>query len=148
MVTEAYVTFLVLGVLLVVIDGQVIYRSGRRYMESSEAATGNSMVRLVTMLFHLAMLGIVALLSIIDFGTNTPVTAVVLKVGVLLLLLAAAHGIAMAIIAHIRDEQLAQPIPPARGEPSGPVVNPVPGQRGREPSVSPSIEHRAERTDT
>lgn len=33
MSTEAYVSFLAIGVVLVLIDGQVIYRSGRGYLE-------------------------------------------------------------------------------------------------------------------
>jgi hypothetical protein len=35
--TNAYVTFLLVGVLLVVVDGQIIYRSGRRYLEGPTA---------------------------------------------------------------------------------------------------------------
>ena len=35
MSTYAYLSFLVIGVVLVLIDGQIIYRSGRRYLENS-----------------------------------------------------------------------------------------------------------------
>ena len=35
MTTNAYLSFLAIGVALVLIDGQIIYRSGRRYLENS-----------------------------------------------------------------------------------------------------------------
>lgn len=107
--TNAYVVFLVLGALLVVIDGQLIYSGGRKYMESSDANSGDSMVTLVTVLFHLAALGVVALLSVVDLGTDTATTAVVSKLGIELLILALAHGVAMGVISHVRDEESPNP---------------------------------------
>lgn len=106
--TNAYVMFLVLGVLFVVFDGQLIYWGGRRYMESSAADSGDSMVTLVTVLFHLVALGIVALLSVINLGTETTITAVVSRLGIELLVLAIAHGVAMAVISRVRDEEIAR----------------------------------------
>ena len=122
--TNAYVIFLVLGVLLVVIDGQLIYRGGRRYMESSAADSGDSMVTLVTVLFHLAALGVVALLSVVDLGADTAVTAIMSRLGIVLLLLAVAHGVAMGVISHVRDEELAQPLHAREAANEQPVVNP------------------------
>jgi hypothetical protein len=57
--TNSYIVFLLLGVLLVVIDGQIIYRSGRQYLEHSysDPAAAVSVTRLITVLFHLAVLG-------------------------------------------------------------------------------------------
>jgi len=69
--TNAYLSFLAIGIVLVLIDGQVIYRSGRGYLENSygDAGAGASMTRLVTVLFHLVALGLLALLSTIPLGT-------------------------------------------------------------------------------
>jgi hypothetical protein len=105
--TNSYISFLVLGVVLVAIDGQIIYRSGRRYLEHSygEAEASASMTRLVAVLFHLVVLGVLMLISTIDVG-GTPTEGVVIRLGVVLLLLAVAHGLTIAILARIRDRQM------------------------------------------
>jgi hypothetical protein len=147
--TNAYVAFLVVGVLLVIADGQVIYRSGRRYLERSygDAAAGASMTRLVTVLFHLAVLGLLALLSTIDmWGSSLP--GVVGRIGVLLLVLAVAHGITIAILSRIRDEQVDESIVTQHAEttrprPDGPTANPVPAPGSPGPVVSPSLDYQA-----
>ena len=149
MSTNAYLSFLVIGVVLVLIDGQIIYRSGRRYLENSygDPAAGASMTRLVTVLFHLGTLGVLALVSTIDIGVG--LTGVVARVGVLLLILALAHAITIAALSRIRGEQEVEAVvqrgPRQRVEPEqqGPTVTPVPGQPGTYPDVSPSLENRS-----
>ncbi|MEV7044975.1 hypothetical protein [Amycolatopsis sp. NPDC051061] len=151
MSTNAYLSFLVIGVVLVLIDGQIIYRSGRRYLENSygDPAAGASMTRLVTVLFHLATLGVLALVSTINFGGE--ITGIVARVGILLLILALAHAITLGVLARIRGEQEVEAVvqrgrPQQRVEPeqpAGPTVTPVPGQPGTYPDVSPSLENRS-----
>lgn len=105
MSTNAYLAFLLIGALLVVADGQIIYRSGRRYLENSygDPAAGASMARLVTVLFHLATLGVLALVSTINIGGDLP--SIIARIGVLLLILALAHAITLGALARIRGEQ-------------------------------------------
>ncbi|MGK3201702.1 hypothetical protein [Amycolatopsis sp. MEPSY49] len=152
MTTNAYLSFLAIGVALVLIDGQIIYRSGRRYLENSygDPAAGASMTRLVTVLFHLATLGVLALVSTIDMG-GSDLPGVVGRLGVLLLILAIAHAITLAALARIRGEQEVEAVVQQRGgrpqqrvepEPQA-TVTPVPGQDGRYPTASPSLENRS-----
>jgi hypothetical protein len=105
--TNSYIAFIVLGVVLVAVDGQIIYRSGRKYLEHSygDPEAGASMTRLVTVLFHLAVLGLLLLISTIDIGSN-PTEGVIERLGIVLLLLAVAHGLTVAILARVRDRQL------------------------------------------
>lgn len=104
--TNSYVAFLLIGTLLVLVDGQFIYRNGRRYLEQS---TGNrnhgsdSLTRLVTVLFHLSVLGVLALISTIDIPADTETEGVVLRLGVVLLVIAVAHWIAIAALGRARD---------------------------------------------
>jgi protein-S-isoprenylcysteine O-methyltransferase Ste14 len=149
MTTNAYVSFLVVGVALVMLDGLIIYRSGRRYLQGSYGvpAAGASMTWLITVLFHLATLGVLALLSTVDIG-GSDLPGVVGRLGVLLLVLAIAHAIALSVLSHIRGEQEAEAVihrSHQRVEPEqqGTTVTPVPGQDGRYPDVSPSLERRA-----
>ncbi|MGW4528924.1 hypothetical protein [Amycolatopsis sp. NPDC004378] len=155
MSTNAYLSFLAIGVALVLIDGQIIYRSGRRYLENSygDPAASASMTRLVTVLFHLATLGVLALVSTIDMG-GSDLPGVVARLGVLLLILALAHAITIAALARIRGEQEVEAVVQRGGrqrvepEQQGTTVTPVPGQEGRYPAASPSIEDRYPYTAT
>jgi len=148
MTTNAYVAFLVIGVALVMLDGLIIYQSGKRYLQGSsgDPAAGASMTWLVTVLFHLATLGVLALLSTIDIG-GSDLPGVVGRLGVLLLVLAIAHAITLSVLSRIRGEQEAEAVinRKQRIEPEqqGTTVTPVPGQDGRYPTASPSIEHHA-----
>ncbi|SFB64007.1 hypothetical protein SAMN05216266_13919 [Amycolatopsis marina] len=158
--TDSLMTFLVVGVILVAIDGFIIYRSGRRYLGDAYGDEGasSSMNRLVTVLFHLVVLGVLALLSVVDFGGNS-VQAVVAKLGVLLLVLALAHAITIAVLTRIRENREFETVNARRSAAAAapyhdptrdslvndPVVAPVPGQEGRDPQVSPGIEHRQDR---
>ena len=73
------------------IDGQLIYHSGKGYLRRAayddEQASG--MMKLTAVLFHLVVLGLLAIVSIIEVDTGDAVKNVVLKLGVVLLLLAA-----------------------------------------------------------
>ncbi|HEX6346887.1 hypothetical protein [Umezawaea sp.] len=107
---QSYAVFLLLGVVLVVVDGQLIYRSGRGYLSKAygNEESARSMNRLVAVLFHLVVLGLLMLISTIDVSTGDPVQDVVFRLGIVLLLLALAHGATMAILGRIRDKQLQQ----------------------------------------
>ncbi|MET8851876.1 hypothetical protein [Amycolatopsis sp. NPDC004625] len=149
MTTNAYLSFLAIGIALVLIDGQIIYRSGRRYLENSygDPAAGASMTRLVTVLFHLATLGVLALISTIDMGSSD-LPGVVGRIGVLLLILALAHAITLGVLARIRGEQEVEAVVqrgprPAVQPEQGTTVTPVPGQDGRYPAAGPSLENRS-----
>jgi hypothetical protein len=143
--TNAYIAFLVVGVVLVAVDGQIIYRSGRRYLEGSygDPVAGASMTRLVTVLFHLAVLGLVALLSTINLGGSS-LPGVIGRLGVLLLVLAVAHGITIGVLSRIRDEQVDESIVTQRAEQNnkphqdGSSVNPVSGH----PVASPALDYQ------
>ncbi|HUQ61283.1 hypothetical protein [Lentzea sp.] len=107
---DSYVTFLVLGIVLVAIDGQLIYHSGKGYLRraSYDEDQAGSMMKLTAVLFHLVVLGLLALVSTVDIRTGDSVKDVVVKLGIVLLLLALAHGATMAILSRIRDRQMQQ----------------------------------------
>ncbi|WP_216207737.1 hypothetical protein [Amycolatopsis aidingensis] len=147
--TTTYLVFLAFGALMVLVDGQVIYRSGRRYLAGSDddPAASTSMIRMVTVLFHLVALGLLALLSLVDIFGGPPVQMVVGRLGVLLLVLGLVHAGAIAMLTRMREQQLSESVTASRAATPGapttdPVVAPVPGQHGRDPKVSPGIENR------
>jgi hypothetical protein len=104
--SNSYVAFLVIGAVLVLIDGQIIYRNGRQFLQqATPKASAASLTTLVTVLFHLGTLGVLALVSTIDMPTDDQVKGVVLRLGIILILLGVAHWIAVSTLARIRDRE-------------------------------------------
>jgi hypothetical protein len=104
--SNSYVAFLVIGTILVLVDGQIIYRNGRRFLQQATPnAPAESLTKLVSVLFHLGTLGVLALLSTIDLPSDNPTQGIVLRLGIILLVLGVAHWIAVASLARIRDRE-------------------------------------------
>ncbi|GAA5171744.1 MULTISPECIES: hypothetical protein [Amycolatopsis] len=148
--TNAYVAYLVVAILMVVVDGQIIYHSGKRYLLNSRGnpEAESSMTRLITVLFHLVVLGAIALLSTIHFPGGSSLPSVVGRLGVTLLVIAVAHAIAISVLARMREEQAVEDynnrVVESRAtidrQLNEPTVQPVPGQEGRVAHVSPNLE--------
>jgi divalent metal cation (Fe/Co/Zn/Cd) transporter len=103
---NSYATFLILGVLIILVDGQILYRGGLGYLRKVYANdSARSVMQLVSVLFHLTVLGALALISMVNVSTGMPVRDLVVKLGIVLLILAAAHGITMAIVVNVRDRR-------------------------------------------
>ena len=103
---NSYVTFLLIGIILVLIDGQILYRSGLGYLQKVYPAdSARSVMQLVAVLFHLVVLGVLALISTLDVATGMPIRDLVVKWGVVLLGLAVAHGLTMAILVSLRNRR-------------------------------------------
>jgi len=128
---SSYVMFLILGTALVFADGQIIYRSGRRYLANSfgDRGSGRLMARLVSVLFHLAMLGILALISTLDVPASTPLQEVVVRLGVILVLIAIGHAVTINILTRMRDRLDVENVTKRRMEnaepPAAPTITPA-----------------------
>jgi hypothetical protein len=104
--TNSYVTFLLIGTLLVIADGQIIYRNGRQFLQrAAPNSTVESMTKLVSVLFHLVVLGVLALISSIDVPADNPAEGIVIRLGVMLIIIGIAHWIAVLALARIRDRE-------------------------------------------
>lgn len=101
--------FILVGVVIVFAVGQLLVRSGRRYLAGAapgEKASAGPAANLVAVLFHLLTLGIVALLAVLDLGSTTE-TRFLVQLGIFLVVLAAVYSIALMLINRRRDEALA-----------------------------------------
>jgi hypothetical protein len=101
--------FLVVGVVIVFAVGQLLVRSGGRYLAGSvpaERAAAGPAASLVAVLFHLLTLGLVALISVAPWGSSAE-TRFLIQLGVLLVVLAAVYAVALSLINRRRDEALA-----------------------------------------
>lgn len=146
--TNAYLTFLLLGAALIAVDGQLIYRSGRRLLRQAGADMGSAepMARLIVVLFHLIALGVLAIGSTFDTDSWDTVTGVVGRLGILLLFLAVAHGIATAVLANLRDREVSRARRLHRQAEFG--ESPLPSQEANEPFMTPAIEEQPPYTPT
>jgi uncharacterized membrane protein YidH (DUF202 family) len=105
--TSSFVAFLVIGTALVLIDGQIIYHNGRRFLQQATPnAPAESLTKLVSVLFHLGTLGVLALISVIDVpGDDSTIQSVVVRLGIILIVIGIAHWIAVSALARIRDRE-------------------------------------------
>jgi succinate-acetate transporter protein len=131
--TDSYIAFLLVSALLVVLDAVIITISGRKYLRDDDHP-GVSLAAswLTTTLFTLIVLGLVALISTVDLPVEGELQKLVTKLGIVLLLLAVAHGITMAVLTRFRGEERQEHLAEELAEQS----------RGhtRTPEVSRSIE--------
>jgi divalent metal cation (Fe/Co/Zn/Cd) transporter len=105
--TTEYVTYLFVAVLLTVVVGQVLLRSGQPFLEEvfRSNETAHSLNVLLSVLFHLLTLGVLALLSTIDVPIEAPLQATVTRFGVALLVVGIAYGVSMLVLLRIRERR-------------------------------------------
>lgn len=110
--TGVYLTVLVLGVALTFLVGQVLMRAGQGFLNDvfDDPTAARSVNRLVTLLFHLVVLGLVALITTVDFPTDGVFETVLTKIGVILLVNGAGHGLTLLVLGRIRARRREQEI--------------------------------------
>lgn len=105
-----YLTVLIVGVVLTIVVGQILVRSGRPFLEDvfDSPETVASVTRLLVVLFHLIVLGVIALVATIDVTFANWVETIVVRLGFVLLVLGAAHGGTLLVLARLRKRRQEQ----------------------------------------
>ena len=95
-----YVFYLIAAVVLTAAVGQVLLRRGEPFLQEvfQNNETAHSLNILLSVLFHLLTLGVLALLSAID-------ASVVIRFGVALVVVGIAYGISMLVLLRIRERR-------------------------------------------
>lgn len=100
------ILFLVVGVAVVIVVGRLTIHSGRHYVADAARRRGAaSGANLVAVLFHLATLGVVALIAVLPLGGAADQRFLV-RTGILLLILAAVYGITLALLNRRREQAM------------------------------------------
>lgn len=101
---NVYLTVLFIGVGLTLVVGQILVRSGRPFLEDvfRSPGTASSVTRLLVVLFHLVVLGIIALIASIDITLDHPVQTIVVRTGLVLLVLGMAYAATLLVLARLR----------------------------------------------
>lgn len=102
--TEQYIALLVISVLLTIAVGQFLMRAGDPFLQEvfHDKGVTRSLNLLLSVLFHLVTLGVLAIISVIDIDTGNDLQTFVFKLGVVLLVLGVAYGISMLVLLRVR----------------------------------------------
>lgn len=107
--TGGYIALVIIGVLITLGVGQLLFRSGEPFLEDvfQNKDTARSLNRLLSVLFHLLTLAVLAMISIVEVpSADTPVVqSVVFKIGVVLLIVGIAYGVSMLVLLRIRERR-------------------------------------------
>jgi len=103
----ANLVVLVLGAVVVLVDGQLIFRTSPSYLSQAyrDPRRARQTATLATLLFHLVMLGVLALIASLGIGPDPNVPVVLARLGVIFLLTAIGHGITIAVLSRMREQQ-------------------------------------------
>ncbi|MBO0828232.1 MAG: hypothetical protein J2P24_10680 [Streptosporangiales bacterium] len=95
--------FIGTGIVIVAVVGRLLAYSGRRYVGGAGGAGRNvgSIATLVSVVFHLVTLGLVALLTAIPVSTGP--RGFLIKVGLLCLILGLVYAAAVGVLARRRE---------------------------------------------
>jgi hypothetical protein len=98
---------LFIGAVIVLVDGQLILRSAPAYLAEvyHDSRQAKQVTLMVTLFFHLLMLGVVALVSSIGLDPNAGVPSALSRLGVLLLLTAVGHAVTLVGLSRLREQQ-------------------------------------------
>jgi hypothetical protein len=107
--TAQYLVFLVVAVALTVAVGRVLFLSGEPFLEEvfQSNETARSLNVLLTVLFHLLTLGVLAIISTVDVPVEGVVQTMVTKFGIVLVVVGVAYGVSMLVLLKVRERRRA-----------------------------------------
>ena len=111
--TAMYITLLVVAIVLTFLVGRLLVTAGEPFLQEvfQERSVTRSVNRLLSVLFHLITLGVLAIITVVDFASDMePLQQFVVKLGVVLLILGIAYGISMLVLIRVRERRRAAQI--------------------------------------
>jgi hypothetical protein len=107
-----YVVLLAVSVGLTFLVGRLLVRAGQPFLLEvfHDEKVTRSVNLLLSVLFHLVTLGVLAIISVTDVRGNNLVQTFVVKLGVVLLTLGIAYGISMLVLIRVRERRRAAEI--------------------------------------
>jgi hypothetical protein len=113
--TAQYITLLVVSIGLTFMVGRLLVVAGEPFLQEvfEDRKVTRSVNLLLSVLFHLVTLGVLAIVSVIDLGPDPdtqPIQRFIARLGVVLLLLGIAYGISMLVLIRVRAARRASQI--------------------------------------
>lgn len=110
--TALYIALLVVGVALTFLVGRLLITAGQPFLQEvfHDEKVTRSVNLLLSVLFHLITLGVLAIISVVDITFASPLQTFVARLGVVLLILGLAYGISMLVLIRVRERRRADEI--------------------------------------
>ncbi|MFC4946895.1 hypothetical protein [Pseudonocardia sp. GCM10023141] len=110
--TAQYLLLLAISIGLTFGVGHLLLTAGQPFLQEvfADSSVARSVNLLLSVLFHLVTLGVLAVISVIPFDTGIVVQTLVAKLGVVLLVLGAAYGISMLVLIRVRERRRADQV--------------------------------------
>jgi hypothetical protein len=112
--TAQYILLLAVSVVLTFVVGRLLSTAGEPFLFEvfQDRRVTRSVNLLLSVLFHLLTLGVLAIISIIDLGNlqDQPLQRFVLRLGLVLLVLGVAYGVSMLVLIRVRNRRKADDI--------------------------------------
>ena len=142
-----YLAVLLVGLIIVIVDGQLILRASPSYLAEAyqDKRQASRVAALVGVLFHLVMFGVVALVASLGFSPDAGVSTVLSRVGVLLLLTAVGHAATLVVLSRLRAQQADAEMAEAQMEAVEQYHHPPSPGRRRPPSAPRPARGEADR---
>jgi hypothetical protein len=106
-VNAQYIILLIVSVGLTFLVGRLLITAGEPFLQEvfQDTAVTRSVNLLLSVLFHLITLGVLAIISGIDLWPAEPLERWVTRLGVVLLVLGIAYGVSMLVLIRIRERR-------------------------------------------
>lgn len=111
--TAMYITLLIVAIVLTFLVGRLLVTAGEPFLQEvfQDRSVTRSVNLLLSVLFHLITLGVLAIITVIDFASDMePLQQFVVKLGVVLIVLGVAYGISMLVLIRVRERRRAAQI--------------------------------------
>lgn len=136
--TAMYITLLVVAIVLTFLVGRLLVTAGEPFLQEvfQERSVTRSVNLLLSVLFHLITLGVLAIITVVDFASDMePLQQFVVKLGVVLLILGLAYGVSMLVLIRVRERRRAAQISEEVQERLAERASPRPV----DPTIAPTI---------
>jgi ABC-type multidrug transport system fused ATPase/permease subunit len=133
-----YITLLVVAIVLTFLVGRLLVTAGEPFLQEvfQERSVTRSVNLLLSVLFHLITLGVLAIITVVDFASDMePLQQFVVKLGVVLLILGLAYGVSMLVLIRVRERRRAAQISEEVQERLAERASPRPV----DPTIAPTI---------
>ncbi len=112
--TAQYIALLAVSVVLTFLVGRLLVTAGEPFLNDvfHDTAVTRSVNMLLSVLFHLITLGVLAIISIVNVGNlqDQPLQRFVVRLGIVLLVLGIAYGVSMLVLIRVRERRKADAI--------------------------------------
>ena len=107
-----YIALLVVAIALTFLVGRLLVTAGQPFLQEvfQDEKVTRSVNLLLSVLFHLITLGVLALISVVDIAFDNPLQTFVARLGMVLLVLGVAYGISMLVLIRVRERRRADQI--------------------------------------